>query len=494
MSLVGIKSARLPEWNMNDKGTLYISQSLLNQIEYLHREVKAIEWCGPLIYEKLEGDISNPASLKIRAHHVYPMDIGSAAHTSATFSADEICNVYDAHPELLTGQYKQGLIHTHHNMSTFFSGTDMEELHDNTPNHNYYLSLIVNFSGDWKAKIAFVATLKEKTKQTFSFKNSEDAESSFALNDTREKRVLMMIDMDIVKEGVDFVSEEFRARFRALQEKVRVRSYARSTLYPAGGGSVVYHQGPNTGTQGTPAQGGGSDAYKGKSSMEQGQLWQQGQSQRSGSNAVRRPQTQETREEEWNDSPHLEDWERTNGGLFVPRGVDPTFPTTTSGTSSGSGFRESNQERKETTNSSIAKTRNGSGKIIQMSDSDAKKLVKEWLEEGCFEEMDMRRQVFASTEAALAFYETYFEKDFETNSYSYWLDTMAKALYFASEDYTPAIVSTRVARAFEPYMSTSRVAHDLWAIADKHMDTYVSMEEERRARRRQEMNNNKSNY
>lgn len=37
-----------------------------------------------------------------------------------------------------------GHIHSHNTMGVFFSGTDWGELEDNAPNHNYYLSLIVN--------------------------------------------------------------------------------------------------------------------------------------------------------------------------------------------------------------------------------------------------------------------------------------------------------------------------------------------------------------
>ena len=41
-------------------------------------------------------------------------------------------------------QWKVGHIHSHNVMRVFFSGTDMDELHDNAPSHNFYVSLIVN--------------------------------------------------------------------------------------------------------------------------------------------------------------------------------------------------------------------------------------------------------------------------------------------------------------------------------------------------------------
>ena len=40
--------------------------------------------------------------------------------------------------------WKVGHIHSHHSMSVFFSGTDEAELRENSANHNFYLSIIVN--------------------------------------------------------------------------------------------------------------------------------------------------------------------------------------------------------------------------------------------------------------------------------------------------------------------------------------------------------------
>lgn len=50
------------------------------------------------------------------------------------------------------------LIHSHNTMKVFFSGTDMAELEDNSPSHNFYLSLIVNNAMDFTAKVSFIAT------------------------------------------------------------------------------------------------------------------------------------------------------------------------------------------------------------------------------------------------------------------------------------------------------------------------------------------------
>ncbi len=469
-----VKASRLPEWKMNQKGTLYISQSLLNEIEYLHRNVGTLEWCGPLIYEKLEGSISKPETLKLRAHHIYPMDIGTGAHTAASFSGEDIVNVFETHAELLREQnpWKQGLIHTHHSMSTFFSGTDMDELHDNTPNHNYYLSLIVNFDGKWCAKVAFVATIKEKSKQTFSFKDTEDQEASFDSSSTTEKQVLMMIDMDIVKEGADLVSQEFQARFLKLKEEKAKRVYS-SPSYPSA--RISAYAAIPSGSAGSDNSHGGGDAYKGKQSMDQGELWQQDTFP--GSGISRTGTTQHKSAEE-----ALEEWERTPGGIYLPRETkDPTFP---SGKHYGTGSQGTEQEATQETKKSTKETRGANGRVNTLGEERATELALEWLKDGCLQEMKIPAKAFKSIVDGISYFDTYFENELGDPNYQYWLDTMAKALYYITEDYTPAIVSTRICRLFETWMGNSRTAHDLWSIADIHPLTHVEMEEERRSRKR----------
>ena len=65
--------------------------------------------------------------------------------------------MYDMWEDALEMQV--GLIHTHHTMSAFFSGTDDSELHDNVAKHNYYLSLIVSQTSEYCAKVAALVDL-----------------------------------------------------------------------------------------------------------------------------------------------------------------------------------------------------------------------------------------------------------------------------------------------------------------------------------------------
>lgn len=137
-------------------GYCFCLVSLFKQVHYMHTVVaNATEWSGILIYEVLEGDVDDPANFKLFAHELIPMDVGSSGYTEYEFDPSDEYS-FERIAEAMEKGYKIGHIHTHHNMGTFFSGTDMSELHDNAPNHNFYLSLIVDYKNheDWCAKVA----------------------------------------------------------------------------------------------------------------------------------------------------------------------------------------------------------------------------------------------------------------------------------------------------------------------------------------------------
>ena len=147
-----IKTMR--EFPLSNKPTLLLSPNLLASIKYAHKRVGNTEWSGFLLYKKVSGDFSHPDTLVFKADHFFPLDIGTPGYTN--FDTDErVMEMWDMIPD--AKDYMTAMIHTHHSMRSFFSGTDITELHDNVNNYPYYLSLIVNNDGDYCAKIAFVA-------------------------------------------------------------------------------------------------------------------------------------------------------------------------------------------------------------------------------------------------------------------------------------------------------------------------------------------------
>lgn len=212
------------------KAKLIISKELLAQISYFHHKVGKFEWSGLVFYKIVSGDISDPGSLVLKAERMYLMDVGSYSYTE--FSPDEsIVDFYQKYPEAVN--MKWGMAHSHQEFSTFFSGTDMDELKSNAGSHNFYLSLIVNFmdGGNFCAKIGIIAEAEVQTEYKFnhglSFKGLENPLPS------KEKR-LMTINCDIEYDVDTLDVERFNSIKKTKEEehKKKTAQYTPKTSFP----------------------------------------------------------------------------------------------------------------------------------------------------------------------------------------------------------------------------------------------------------------------
>lgn len=109
------------------------------------------EWSGVLFFS-VEGDTNDVANMVITAHHIYLADLGNAAYTEYSLD-DKFINYLTSNLHLM--DYVTGHIHSHHNMSTFFSNTDDSELVDSTlaNESGIFLSLIVNNNFSYTAAL-----------------------------------------------------------------------------------------------------------------------------------------------------------------------------------------------------------------------------------------------------------------------------------------------------------------------------------------------------
>ena len=152
------------------------------------------------------------------------MDKGTSAYTEYEFTEDVI-EYQMSNPERL--EWKKGHIHSHNSMETFFSGTDMSELNDNSEFHNYYLSLIVNNAFENTAKVAFRGDIEQ-----YSCKNEEGLPWDLKLKN--KKQVLFTIDCEIEYEvSTSTITEEFIDRLKKIEEESKVvkmnQGYFRNT-------------------------------------------------------------------------------------------------------------------------------------------------------------------------------------------------------------------------------------------------------------------------
>ena len=237
-----------PLYEMEEKGKLILPPEILSQITFLHSHVGKTEWSGMLLYDVIKGNPSKPETFELEAKHIFLMDIGSAAYTE--YEADgDIVDIYDNIPEAM--QWKTGHIHTHHDMTTYFSGTDMDELHGNVDKHNYYLSLIVAFNGSYTAKVVFLSNMETTSKMTY-------LDDSGATKNFKQKKVekhMVVINMRILfaelggffaSRLTEVVAKEEAAKKAA--EKKREKQY--------GGGYGGYQQpGPHNNMVGFGATG-----------------------------------------------------------------------------------------------------------------------------------------------------------------------------------------------------------------------------------------------
>lgn len=194
------------------KSRLIISKEVQSQVMFLHNKIGDIEWSGLLFYSIVSGDISEPETLVLKTEKIYLMDIGVAAYTE--FTPDEtIVDFYDKYPEAMT--QKWGLIHTHHNMNTFFSGTDTDELKDNAGSHNFYLSLIVNHKSDFCAKIGIIAEVEQEVKNKFTFNFGLSFKDLVNNERTETKKDKQLLTIDCI---IEFEQGEFElARYNSIK-------------------------------------------------------------------------------------------------------------------------------------------------------------------------------------------------------------------------------------------------------------------------------------
>jgi proteasome lid subunit RPN8/RPN11 len=209
-----------------DKGRLTLSKELIEQIDTLHNYVGAKEWSGPVLFSINAGDINTPTELDVTAHAMYPMNIGTAAYTEYDFEPEETFDMHDYYPQIMEEGWRMGHMHTHHNMKAYFSGTDNQELQDNTQNHAYYLSLIVNFEGKYVARLCVMAKKEITGNSGIKYQNIEGKDTISNFKITQEQDVVYAIDLDVVydKQGVSgFMGEVLKI---AEREDVRKKERA----------------------------------------------------------------------------------------------------------------------------------------------------------------------------------------------------------------------------------------------------------------------------
>ena len=211
---------------------LIIPAEVERKIRFACQKVWSTEWSGTLFFTH-EGSFENN-DLVIRCVDIYIMDIGTQAYTEFDMNPDVIAYMTE-NPELLDCQ--MGLIHSHNNMSTFFSGTDTATLKEEGRDRNNFVSLIVNNAGSYTAAI----TRRIKSKQVMEsvsyefFGDGEKQDTKEYVSDADE---IEWFYLKIEKEGENYSFPDMAARLEEIkQAKAERIEKAKKAQIPAYSGN-----------------------------------------------------------------------------------------------------------------------------------------------------------------------------------------------------------------------------------------------------------------
>lgn len=170
------------------------------------------------------GSFEN-GDLVITCHDIYPMDLGTSTFTQ--YNMDETVASYIAdNIELFDCDLQ--LIHSHHNMKAFFSGTDTNTLQEEGNERNCFVSLIVNNEGTYCA--AVTRKIQSKTEVTTKALGTSyqffgdgivttEGGSAPAVTQVVDKEYIEYYMLDIEKETVNNPLDYLDARFNEIEKK-----------------------------------------------------------------------------------------------------------------------------------------------------------------------------------------------------------------------------------------------------------------------------------
>lgn len=194
---------------------MVIPQEVEKKIRLLCREIHNVEWSGVLFY-KVSGAFEDK-SLTITCVDIFQMDEGTSGYTEYDMSPD-VCSYICDHPELMEAGIYQGLIHSHNNMATFFSGTDTNTLLAEGSDMNHFVSLIVNNAGKYTAGITRRAKVKQTVNEEFSYPTWGDERVRGNRTFTVEKECVQWFNLDIeIEGGSNDFEEEMLARIKEIR-------------------------------------------------------------------------------------------------------------------------------------------------------------------------------------------------------------------------------------------------------------------------------------
>lgn len=184
-----------------------VNADIQRKVNYLHSKYPGLEWGGFLFYTTNQAE--NIKDLIITLVDFYPLDLGHSAFTSYTQTPAFAGFIAD-NPEYMS--YNMGIIHSHHNMGAFHSGTDISTLREQVEHFRNFLSVVVDTRRTWDVRLAKYETLEyvQTNRNTYDYSNF-----LVSLKTTKDEKIVK--EVAYVYKGVyeyddwDDISVEFKS-------------------------------------------------------------------------------------------------------------------------------------------------------------------------------------------------------------------------------------------------------------------------------------------
>ncbi len=132
------------------------------------------------------------------------LNVGTSAFTESEVNANIVpfINEY-GHERYVMDNIKIGFIHSHHNMATSPSQTDVDQVATLAPRFNYFVSLIVNCAGSYTVLIGYEVTVKTEgvisttLKDQFGELQTVDTVQSQNVTRVQIERGTVVLDMEV---------------------------------------------------------------------------------------------------------------------------------------------------------------------------------------------------------------------------------------------------------------------------------------------------------
>lgn len=163
--------------------------------------------------------------LEIHCEDIYPMDLGSGTFTDFKMDASVVAYIAD---NIDLFGCEMGLVHSHHTMGAFFSGTDVNTLRSEGDDTNCFVSLIVDTKGTYQAaitrKVSYEETVEVRRRTShyeFFGEGTVPTESEHLPYEavTTNKTIIQYFMLDVQREETNNPLDYLDARFEEIEAK-----------------------------------------------------------------------------------------------------------------------------------------------------------------------------------------------------------------------------------------------------------------------------------